>query len=257
MNIDRQIMHNVNIFVPPSNWNGDRRKDVEKLVIDTASHIVRLLRYPLTVNIKVIPGLIGSNPITLYCSPTETQKTIRLSARNREWNKYAYQFAHEFCHVISDHDKLKENPNNWFHEAICELASLFTLRRMSERWRSNAPYPNWVDYAGNFETYCHEQLSDYGINLTETVELHSWLSEHEEVLRQNEYQRQKNALVAYQLLSIFEEIPTGWNAVLNFPTSKGSLKDYLMDWYSLVDEEDKPFIAHISEAFGYTITSDN
>ena len=108
MNIDKQITHNVNIFVPPSNWDGDRRKDVEKLVIDTASHIIRLLRNPLTANIKVIPGPIDSDPITLYRSPNETQKNIILSARNREWNKYTYQFAHEFCHVISDHDKLKK-----------------------------------------------------------------------------------------------------------------------------------------------------
>ena len=81
--------------------------------------------------------------------------------------------------------------------------------------------------------------------------------EHEEVLRENEYQRQKNAIVAYQLLPIFEEIPTGWNAVCIFPTSKESLKDYLMEWYSLVDEEDKPFVARISKEFGYSITSEN
>ena len=55
--------------------------------------------------------------------------SIKLSARDTYWNKYAYQFAHEFCHVISKHDNLKENPNNWFHEAICELSiHAFTLR---------------------------------------------------------------------------------------------------------------------------------
>ncbi len=77
--------------------------------------------------------------------------------------------------------------------------------------------------------------------------------EHEEELRKDEYQREKNALVAYQLLSIFEDTPTGWNAIRKLPTSKGFLKDYLNEWYSLVDLEDKPFVAHISEAFSYTI----
>ncbi len=167
------IQHKVYIVVPPSNWDGDRRKDVEKLVIDTASHIVGLLRNPFTANIKVIPGPIGSDPITLYSSPTETQKTIKLSARNREWNKYAYQFAHEFCHVLSDHDKLKNNPNKWFHETICELASFFVLCRMAERWQHDSPYPNWSDYACKFEKYYHKTLDDYGINLTDNIDLNS------------------------------------------------------------------------------------
>ena len=254
MNTENQIQHNVNIVVPPSNWDEGRRKDIEELLRNTASHLLQLLRNPFDADIRVIPGPIDKGPITLYRSPTDTKCTIKLSARDRKWNKYAYQFAHEFCHVISDHDKLKNNPNNWFHETICELSSFFILCRMAERWHSDPPYSHWADYACKFEDYYHEQLANYGINLNESVALNSWLLEHEEVLREDEYQREKNAVVAYQLLPIFEEDPTGWNAVLKLPTSKGVLKDYLIDWYSLVDEEDKPFVGSISDAFGYTIT---
>ena len=63
------------------------------------------------------------------------------SARDRKWAKFGYQFSHEFCHVLSNYENLKANPNNWFHEAICELASVFTLRRMAERWPTHPPYP--------------------------------------------------------------------------------------------------------------------
>ena len=32
-----------------------------------------------------------------------------------------------------------------FTRLLCELASVFTLRRMAEGWPSSPPYPNWAD----------------------------------------------------------------------------------------------------------------
>ena len=149
MNTKNQIQHNVRIVVPPSNWGEGRRKDVETLISDTASHLLCLLRNPFVADIHVIPRPIDEYPEVMYRSPTETRYTIKLSARDRCWDKYAYQFAHEFCHVLSNYELLQKNPNNWFHEAICELASVFTLRCMAERWPSYPPYPNWASYADN------------------------------------------------------------------------------------------------------------
>ena len=139
-----------------------------------------------------------------------------------EWSQFAYQFSHEFCHVLSNYENLKANPNNWFHEAICELASVFTLRRMAERWRTHPPYPNWADYvAAKLRDYSEKTLSRQEVQLPEGVTLQSWLSSQEESLRKGEYQREKNDLVAYALLPIFENTPEGWNAIRNFPTSSG------------------------------------
>ena len=73
--------------------------------------------------------------------------------RDRQQNQYAYQFAHEFCHVLSGYEGLEGNPNNWFHETICELASVFTLRRMAERWPTHPPYPNWAGYSKHLLEY--------------------------------------------------------------------------------------------------------
>ena len=73
--------------------------------------------------------------------------------------QFAYQFSHEFCHIMSDYERLRENPNGWFHEAICELASVFTLRCMAERWSSCAPYPNWVEYSDSLLSYAEDCLS--------------------------------------------------------------------------------------------------
>lgn len=256
MNTENQIQHNVHIVVPPSNWGEGRRVDVEELLKDTASHMFRLFRNPFDADIRVIPGPVDEDPICLYRSPTETRYTIKLSARNRCWDRYAYQFAHEFCHILSNYELLKKNPNNWFHEAICELAAAFALHCMGESWQTDPPYPNWADYADKLVEYAHRQQSRLKGKLPDGVSLHSWLLDNEDVLRENEYQREKNAVVAYQLLPIFEDTPTGWNAVRNFPTSKGYLKEYLRDWYSSVESEDKPFVERLSSAFGYTIDVD-
>ena len=243
----------MHLFVLPGNWGEAQLEDIRKLLIDTTSHMDRLLRSSFDGTIHVMPSPVDDDPIALYRTSTDAPYIIKLSVKDRLWNQYAYQFAHEFCHVLSDHDKLKDNPNNWFHEAICELASAFTLHRMGEQWLLNPPYPHWVSYADKLVEYSHQQQSRLKGELPEGISLHAWLSDNEDVLRENEYQREINAVVAYQLLPIFEDTPTGWNTICNFPTSKGYLKEYLSDWYSLVDMEDRPFVARISEAFGYTI----
>ena len=43
------------------------------------------------------------------------------------WNQYAYQFDMNSVMWLSGYEDLAGNPNNWFHETICELASMFTL----------------------------------------------------------------------------------------------------------------------------------
>ena len=104
-------------------------------------------------------------------------------------------------------------------------------------------------------------LSNPNTQLPEGMSLQVWLLYNEDMSRTSDYrtevERNKQGLVAYQLLPLFEETPTGWNAIRKLPTSEGYLKNYLMEWYSLVDEEDKQFVARISDAFGYSITSEN
>ena len=257
MNTENQIQHNVRIVVPPSNWGEGRRKDVETLIRDTASHVLRLLRNPFEADIRVIPRSITEYPEVMYLSPTETRYTVKLSARDRCWDKYAYQFAHEFCHILSNYELLKKNPNKWFHEAICELASVFTLRCMAKRWHSDPPYPNWASYADNLDKYCKKCMDRPETQLSGGASFQSWLLHNEDTLRVADYredaERNKQHLVAYQLLPIFEEFPAGWNAIRHLPTSTGYLNDYLSDWHSLVDLEDQPFVVRLSNAFGYTI----
>ena len=86
-------------------------------------------------------------PRTHYRPSSSDPIFIQLTARDTYWSQFAYQFSHELCHILSDYERLGEGPNGWFHEAICESASVFTLRRMAERWRTCPPYAGRTDYA--------------------------------------------------------------------------------------------------------------
>ena len=241
------------LYVSKTDWGAAQPNDIEKLLKDTASHLNRLLRNPFEgiIYIKSFPP--NEDPLTAYRRSSKNPFCIYLSVRDRDWCRFAYQFSHEFCHVLSDYERLKDNPNNWFHEAICELASVFTLRRMAERWLTDPPYPNWADYAKTLKRYLQDLLSPPEVQLPEGVTLQAWLSSHEETLRRDRYRRKKNALVAYVLLPIFESTPAGWNAIRSLPSSSGCLQEYFVDWHSSVDPENKTFVAHLSNVFGYTI----
>ena len=242
-------------------WGDAKVRNIITLLKNTAFHINQYLSNPFDETIKVRPAPIEGYVPRVYRESPNDPDIIQLTARNRKWDQYAYQFAHEYCHVLSNYGQLENNKNGWFHEALCELASVFTLRSMAKQWKSNAPFTEWIDYADNLDSYAQDRLSNPNTQLPEGMPLQVWLLYNEDMSRTSDYrtevERNKQGLVAYQLLPLFEETPTGWNAIRKLPTSEGYLKDYLMEWYSLVDEEDKQFVARISDAFGYSITSEN
>ena len=238
------------IIVDPSNWGEASLGDIEALLLDVATHIQKFFREPLEGAIVVRPApAYDWEPKTMFRESAEGPFFIQLTARDRKWSRFSYQFSHEFCHVLSEYERLKNSPNNWFHETICELASVFTLRRMAEQWLSNPPYANWADYAESLASYAQERLSRKEHQLPEGITLSAWLLSEEEALRKDPYQRCKNAVVAYSLLPIFESDPTGWNAIRKLPDSSALFKDYLSNWHSQVEPIDKPFVNCIIQLF--------
>ena len=238
------------IVVPQADWGDGLQTDIERLLADVASHITRWLRVPVEGDIFVLPGSEAGVPMIYYRENREGPFVVQLTARDRKWSKFAYQFSHEFCHLLSGHDRLQDNPNQWFHESLCELASVFTLRQMAKQWLISPPYPNWASYAMSLDQYAGELISRRECQLTSGETLAPWLASEEEGLRVDAYQRDKNAVVSYSLLPIFESQPTGWNTICKLPDSSAVLKDYLQDWGSQVDSTDKPFVDCIIQLFG-------
>ena len=246
------------IVVQQSGWGEGRPVDVKAVLVDVAKHLWQPLRTPVEETLHVLPAPETRRyPITCVRRapeepPVDGPIRMLLTARGRRWANFSYQFSHELCHVLSGYEDLEGNPNNWFHEAICELASLSTLRRMSEAWRTDAPYPHWADYARALADYADETDRDYRekTELLPGETLSSWLASHEDELRACRELRAKNAIVARELLPLFESEPSGWNAVRRFPHASSSLEDYLNEWASEVEADDRPFVERIIQRFG-------
>ena len=238
------------IKVVPQGWGRAPTSNIEVLLTDVASHVHRLLRCPVTDCIVVVAAS-GDDavPVTHYRDGSNGPIPVQLTARDTKWAQFAYQFSHEFCHIVSNYERLRANPNQWFHEALCELASVFTLRRMAERWPTRPPYPNWADYAPSLASYADDLLDNENRRLPADLTLGHCLAAHEDQLRSDPYLRDLNAVVAYQLLPTFEAEPTGWNAVRHLPKSSGYLMEYLADWHDSVASTDKPFVKRLIGAF--------
>ena len=122
---------------------------------------------------------------------------------------------------------------------------VFTLRRMAERWVTNAPFGNWSDYADALARYTDDLLAHDKRQLPAGMTLGEWLALHENRLRSDRYQRDANATAAYALLPAFESAPGGWNAVRLLPNSTETLTDYIRHWHSAVPDADQPFVLRI------------
>ena len=208
------------ITVIACDWGLARLEDVRKLLVDTASHIERCLTGPQQGRIEVLASpATDMSPRTLFRASQHEPFRIQLTAKDRRWSQFAYQFAHEFCHVLSGYEHLRNNPNNWLHEAICELASMFTLRRMANRWRSHPPYGNWSDDATHLLAYADDVIARAASQAPPESEFTAWLMAEEKALRRDPYLREKNAIVARRLLPAFEQQPNGWSAIMVLPSS--------------------------------------
>jgi len=153
-----------------------------------------------------------------------------LTARNTSWCQYAYQFAHEHCHVLSGYERLQLEPNQWFHESICELASLFTLKQMAKTWQTSPPYEPWREFAPKYSEYTDDLLSKSERQLPAGVSLAEWFPANEPMLRANAVNRDLNGVVAAQLLPIFQASPTYWQAVQYMPNTDESFTAFLSAW---------------------------
>ena len=121
-----------------------------------------------------------------------------LSARDTYWCQYVYQFAHELCHVMTHFDRYRDHRHRWFTEALCELASLFVLQRLATVWAENPPdgVAEAAAYAPHFATYAARVADRY----SRPGDLPRWLAHHLPELEGDPYVRERNGVMAVNLL---------------------------------------------------------
>ena len=159
---------------------------------------------------------------------------VRINAVGNGWSQYAYQFAHELCHVMTNFDRVRKHRHKWFEESLCEMASLFVLYRLADDWHANPPSgisgsrwlaPDHAKYARNVEGgYCAPARHD----------LPKWLENNIHSMEEKSTLRGLNGIVAVSLLEYFQRDPSFWLDCtrLNYWDASGdsSFGDYLNSW---------------------------
>ena len=199
--------------------------------------------------IVVVRGEKG--PITLFDRNDRGEIVVKLDTHRTYWSQYAYQWAHELCHVLTGF-RNDGRDNKWFEESLCELASLYAMRRMSESWVDDPPYSNWKDYRHSIKDYV-DKIIDSREKLT-AKDLASYYQTHRETLRKSSTERALNGTIALALLPLFEAEPSHWGAIryLNVTPAKKdlTLKDYFAKWHQDAPEKHQPFILELARHFG-------
>lgn len=204
------------------------------------------------------------SPITLHERSREGAIVVGLAAEGYMWSRYAYQFAHEFCHALISHSndwrrlwRKTEHANQWLDEAFCETASLFSLRAMAQTWKTNPPFRNWKSYAPHLASYAQARMDNPKHRLPADTRFADWFAAELPGLRKAWSQREKNTLIAQQLLPLFEAQPTGWESLtalkLGSREVDKSLAKHLTEWHANVPAEQRAFVGKVAAVFGVTI----
>ncbi|MDA0840371.1 MAG: hypothetical protein O3B01_20430 [Planctomycetota bacterium] len=230
-------------------WLGGSAEDIKRVLLSSSSELFRF--FPGRKIHPIIVKRSASGPMVTFQRGPNNEYNVLLNTQGTFWSQYSYQFAHEFCHIMCNYDEPKNN--HWFEETICELASMFALRKMSETWKTTPPYANWKSYAPSLFEYAANLIKEG--QLPEGKTFIQWFEENRSELANSDGGlRAKNKIVAAQLLTLFEAMPAEWQAVqyLNGWKSEGNqpFDEFLKSWRQNSPEEHQAFIESVAEKFG-------
>ena len=131
---------------------------------------------------------------------------IWISARDTYWCQYAYQFSHELVNF----DSIRHHRHKWFEESLCELAALFVLIRLSERFRHCPPPEVFgaAEFAPHFAAYAHSIAGS--VPAVPRADLPAWLSRNLPALEEHHAHRDLNRTAAVAMLDSFLEDESLW-----------------------------------------------
>ena len=217
------------IEIKPNIWGGASTRDIQKVLNSAIRQIWPYAYQKRLPSIKIERSRTG--PIVLYRRGEKGEYLVRLDSEKTFWSQYAFQFAHEFGHIICGYKK-GDRSNLWFEETICETASLFTLRGMSKEWKKKPPFPNWKNYGKEFAKYAQNRMNKYPWPKNQT--LAQWYDQKRHALVKEPASRGRNVQLASILLPLFEEKPSLWGACAFINKDKTEKKrnfsTYLKDW---------------------------
>lgn len=231
-------------------WQEDR-DTVRKVLESTARELSKYFPEQKLDPIIVYPN---GGPIVYFKRGPGNEYIVHLDTGKTFWAQYAFQFSHELCHIYCRYDE-DQHGNDWFEESVCEMASLFVLRKMSESWKSDPPFDHWKDFAPRLADYAEDRLQDS--RLKEGQTLADWYQMHRTELHGSTKKRALNQVVAGELLPLFEAAPEHWEAVWYLNAAQTdqpqACERYLADWREHAPEQHRDFIRQVAAKFGVEI----
>lgn len=229
-----------NFNLVPSSWGAGQPQDIAALLDSVITDFYSNLDIG---KISTMPVLVLStltrNPPTNNPEIIKTGKLvlIYLSTQDRLWSQYSYQFSHELCHYVIDYDFPPKNDRfGWFEESLCELASLFTLNKMSITWLTNPPYAHWTGYSASLKTYVDEMTTKPENIIAKPF--NEWFADNLSELYKDRYKRAENLIIAVQLLPFFSATPGLWKTIQFIKkiviTDDMTFELYLSEWKKLI-----------------------
>lgn len=250
------------IAVQEGGWGAASAREVRAIALSVAEEVAR--HCPRARISPIVVYHRDDHPQTAWERTPDGRIPVGLAARDRQCAQIAFQFAHEFCHVLAmrpAEPRSSVRPqgsvrppggaNLWLEESLAETASLFALRAMARSWERGAPFRAWRAYAPEFAGYAAERMRGPGVQ--SLAEFMRWLRTNEPAMRRNAELRDRNLVVAMQLLPVFEAEPRAWGAVAfmnpGMQDRRQPLDAFLSDWIRNCPTALQPFVAKIADVF--------
>ena len=174
------------------------------------------------------------------------------------WAQIAYQFSHEFTHIVINHGRPRSGANHWINEAFCEAISCHSLKVMGKEWKTHPPYGNWKSYAKHLDSYANRILDPKKAK-PEGMEFAAWFEKNEKALRLGKRYPKYDLYryVGYQFYQVIAKDPKQLRALLylnqGLESQSLSTAEYLARWKSVLPKEHQPFANQIAAVFGLSL----
>lgn len=275
----------LNIVVEPLGWPMEGLRNppwhVNRVRLVAASSARSLWRFCEPRNlapIVVYPRKEG--PLCEFKHDSRGRARVGLNVKPNRYDQLAFQFAHEFCHVMAIHSRVGQrhdvsHSNHWLEESLCETASLFALRKMTNEWEQHSDFSTWKTgdgrpYSSSHQVYAQKRIDSALARLPSEQDFDPWFKEKEQFMRDHPISiendkgtrdrlREDFTVIASRLLPLLEANPENWEALsyLNLTPHhiNKPLADHLEDWKAVCPDRLKPFIEDLKRLFMPPLTT--
>jgi hypothetical protein len=165
---------------------------------------VRLLSDQQPAALRVDEHTSGPPAIWLHKDPPKVAWII-VDIGARDWCKLAYQFGHEFGHVLCNSwgpQAKPQPPSQWLEEALVEAFSIRGLGLLAASWEANPPFAGDAAFAGAIRQYRADLIEQYGSEPVPDGDVGRWFCQHRSSLPQGVSEEEGPAILS--ILAEFE-----------------------------------------------------